>query len=130
MFRSCLGFLAMSLSLFGQTSQTLLLKHLDASHDILVNAPHVIEECVEGKLYLNESAIYDSFYLDLEDGRTLSLPERLQDSQGSYLVSHSSVAKKPFKLICNKCNHEWEGGVFTVYCPKCGSRDWRIVRND
>ncbi len=53
----------------------------------------------------------------------------IKDCNGSFLVAKKSMKKKLFKLICNNRGYEWTGHVFTVRCPKCYSKDFRIERD-
>lgn len=39
------------------------------------------------------------------------------------------VGNKLFKLHCNHCLHEWEGGAFDFQCPECSSTDFVPLPN-
>jgi hypothetical protein len=113
-------------------SEKMLLAHLNASHKIFAYASDAVKGYGEGKLYLDESKFYETgsgLYLSLSNGEMLSLPVIAADSIGSYINTLGMANKKFFKNVCKNCCYEWSGGVFDVWCPRCGSPDWVTVRD-
>ena len=86
---------------------------------------------IEEKLYIDERNICltkSGVFLDTEEG-LISLEQVFLDEFGYYVMSSQSCEKKMFKCVCNECRFEWEGGVFTIRCPNCGSKNFRVVLN-
>lgn len=128
-------FSCLSLTLYSHNpqkeNQKTLLAHLNASHKIIAYASEAIKGYEKGKLYLDESQVYETgsgSFLSLSNGEILPLSSMTFDSMGSYLTTLGMVDNKFFKNVC-KCGYEWSGGVFDVWCPRCGSTDWVTVRD-
>lgn len=96
-------------------------------NQIVTESPNIIKQRQNQKLYIDENRIHQvakGAYLLLDNGESAYLPYLLTDILGPYLpASYEQIAKKPFKCICNDCHFEWEGGVFTMRCPNCNSRN-------
>jgi ribosomal protein S27E len=123
----------MNIQLFSQNLQKekeqVNLESYDVSSQIRRFAPEVILSCENDKLYIDDGYIFQSysdFFLFLNNGEQLNLPKIKKDDSGYFILLPKG---KFFKLVCNECQFEWEGGALTVWCPNCGSLDWRIKRN-
>lgn len=129
-------FSSLSVAFFGHNTQReieeVLLAQLNASHKIISYASEAIKGYEGGKLYLDESKLYETdsgSFINLSDGEKLFIPQLSKDLMGTYLITLSMVNSKFFKNVCNRCNYEWSGGVFDIWCPNCGSTDWVTVRD-
>ncbi|MEX0961705.1 MAG: hypothetical protein WDZ28_02480 [Simkaniaceae bacterium] len=105
----------------------------ESNHSLVKNISNKVPEVILGytsdKLYLDDQFIRcDSngdFLIDYTEAM-FYLPPLSLDQNGIYLTLHDT---KLFKLICRDCKYEWAGGAFTIWCPNCGSRDFRIALN-
>jgi len=128
-------FLSLSLTLFAETNQKeseerILLEHIQAVAQLLLYTPEAMLFNDGDKCYVDERIVIQNEGKDsipLQNGNFLTLPARLVDANGSFLLASLVSSKKLFKCKCNNCPHEWYGGVFTMYCPNCGSSDFRVV---
>lgn len=106
---------------------------------ILDCAPESVDSIRQNKIYFDTGKTYqicDQWFLETDYYGDLFLPGAVHDDEGvSISLANNPHDVKPkrkkklFKLVCNSCLHEWEGGVFTIRCPKCRSKDFSIVPN-
>ncbi|NGX60523.1 MAG: hypothetical protein KR126chlam3_01699 [Chlamydiae bacterium] len=107
-----------------QISQTIYL-----THGIISCSPEIIKWKDGDKIYIKEEFVAKQkddglggvIHIDSEN--QLFLPLILSDEYGYFTSVSRDFWDKPFHQICNKCQFEWEGGVFATRCPSCGSRD-------
>ena len=115
--------------------EQLIFQAIETTSVILEQFPQVITSCEHDRAYLRSDRVRpidQGVYLLLDSNQTCYLPKGfvLSDATGCFLpTSYAILAKKPFKNVCLTCKHEWEGGVFTVRCPKCYSTDIVNVPN-
>lgn len=96
---------------------------------LMTESPENIKQYEDGKLYLQESKISQksgnlNAIIHLGNGEMIFAPILLNDTKGSFLpLTMKVVGNKMFKMHCNDCGYEWEGGVFTFQCDReeCGS---------
>lgn len=109
----------------------MLTNHWKLGQYIIKNAPEVIDDINNGKLFINENRIRNyrnGYALELENEKIVPLPFLLKGFNGLFLIIDPN---KPFKLVClnPNCKYEWTGGVFTVRCPMCGGKEFEIRSN-
>lgn len=91
-------------------------------------SPSVLRSFQNDKVYINNESVWideisTDFFIILKDS-IVSTSFLFRDEKGFYIpVSLERVGNKLFKLHCNDCGYEWEGGVFDFQCknPKCKS---------
>ncbi|MGD2170399.1 MAG: hypothetical protein PVI40_09185 [Chlamydiota bacterium] len=106
---------------------------VETTNKVLLESSSAVEFIKDQKVYLLEDRILDDLetqYLLTDNEDLIDIPFLSSDEEGVFIsCSSSELAKKLFKCVCNVCSFEWEGGVFTIWCPSCGSSDFRVVRN-
>lgn len=132
---SCI-FIGSCTRLFSHSYESELIPSISESiSHIVAYAPEVIKGYNNDRFYLDEgrvSRINSDMYLLSANHFSFYMTPALMfsDENGLFLsTSYIAMGKKIFIQHCNNCGYEWEGGLFALRCPKCGSKDISNVLN-
>ena len=135
-FYLCLFFFSLPTGLFSEhyqdENEQLAIQTIYLTHGIISQAPELIKWQDGDKIYLDERRIKKKNrggYVCLNNETEVYLPTIFSDEQGIFTSTSKDFLKKPFIFICNECNFKWDGGVFTMRCPECRSKDISNIPN-
>lgn len=106
--------------------------YINTAHRVFIDALEAVIACEADKIYLATDRLYCNngiTFLRTYNGKSIALPSVSTDATGTYISINAMVGSKFFKCVCKDCSHEWEPSVFDIWCPKCGSTNWRVARN-
>ncbi|MDN3506906.1 MAG: hypothetical protein P0S96_06725 [Simkaniaceae bacterium] len=124
--------LLLSLSSGFARENDLATKTMCLTRGIISHSPELIK-CQQGdRIYLDEARVapknLGGFVL-IDEDTTVYLPILFTDDLGIFTSASKDFWEKPVHQICNDCNHQWQGGVFSFRCPVCRSKNISNIRS-